>query len=67
MHCVICGVFLNDENQAGLNCLGCKQEREVDRKAREQVISVNYCYRCGRPYHPDDMSIQHESCFVEDI
>jgi NMD protein affecting ribosome stability and mRNA decay len=61
MYCILCGTLLQADNQRGLVCRVCKQERE-EKKTRETVIHVQYCYSCGYPYHPNDASIRHESC-----
>ena len=67
MHCVNCGSSLHGENQAGLICQPCKQERGKSRKSWEQPIYIQYCFRCGRLYHPHDTSIQHLFCPGEEI
>lgn len=66
MHCVICGLLLTNENQMGLVCVLCRRDPQDLRKSGEQVITVRYCSRCGRPYQPADASIQHESCSLAD-
>jgi hypothetical protein len=62
MYCVICGQLLQEQNQEGIICRACKQERRERRKDAEQIIRVHYCFSCGSPYHPTDTSIQHLSC-----
>ena len=59
MHCVLCGVPLNDANQIGLICLNCRQTREEKKPSKSEQIQVRYCYRCGISYCPNDTSIQH--------
>jgi len=63
MYCVLCGALLHADNQRGLVCRVCKQEREA-KNTRGTVIHVQYCSSCGQPYHPTDASIQHEHCGV---
>lgn len=65
MYCVNCGSALHSENQAGLVCQPCKQAREKKRRGEEQPICIGYCFGCGKPYHPNDTSIQHLSCSTE--
>jgi predicted amidophosphoribosyltransferase len=62
MYCVNCGSFLHSTNQAGLVCQACKQEREQHPRVEKEPIAICYCFRCGKPYHPHDTSIQHTSC-----
>jgi len=67
MHCVLCSIPLTDENGAGLVCKTCKPDPRKDKNAREQVIMVAYCLKCGQPYHPLDKSVRHRSCFPGDM
>lgn len=62
MHCVNCGNLLSNGNQAGLVCQPCKQAQQRKRRGEEKPVAIYYCFRCGKPYHPDDASIQHLSC-----
>lgn len=62
MHCVACGISLHNNNQAGLVCQICKQEREGNKRSRGQAVAVRYCFACGRVYHPEDTSVRHLSC-----
>src|SRR5258708_16884716 len=57
MCCVLCGIALQDENQEGLLCRHCKQS--MNKRNREHIICVHYCFCCGKPYQPDDTSIRH--------
>ncbi len=64
MYCVICGIFLRDDRQAGLVCRECGRQRRAQEKRFRRgngglPIRVYYCFRCGRPYQPDDRSICH--------
>ena len=65
MHCVLCGNPLQSGNQAGLVCQFCKLVREKRHKNDEQPLVIRYCFRCGKPYHPRDSSIQHPLCGAE--
>ncbi len=64
MYCVLCGVFLQDNNQEGILCHDCKQTQKGNRTIRGLVIRVDYCYACGQPYRPADASIWHVTCFA---
>ncbi len=64
MYCVLCGIFLRENNQAGIVCQGCKQEHRAREKRYRRrngglPICVRYCFRCGKPYTPDGPSIRH--------
>ena len=65
MHCVLCGNPLQNGNQAGLVCQLCKLARTTRRRHDEQALVIRYCFRCGKPYHPRDSSIQHPLCGAE--
>jgi predicted nucleic acid-binding Zn ribbon protein len=62
MHCVVCGTLLHAENQTGLGCWDCKHKHQENRRTRGMPIRVNYCYICGKAFHPSDASIKHENC-----
>lgn len=66
MYCILCGIFLHNKNQEGIVCQDCKYDvRKREHRARrtgcreQTIIGVHYCYRCGQPYRPTDLSIQH--------
>jgi uncharacterized CHY-type Zn-finger protein len=59
MFCVSCGVALTDENQQGIGCKACRQALE---RKQIQLVDVNYCYSCGKPFTPADHAITHGYC-----
>ena len=65
MYCVNCGSLLQSDNRAGLVCQPCRQVREKKRRNDERPLVIRYCFRCGKPYHPRDTSIQHPFCGAE--
>ncbi len=73
MYCVLCGIYLREENQQGTVCLDCKQVHSEQERRKKRVgrrpltaccllIRVQYCFLCGQPYQPADASIWHASC-----
>jgi predicted amidophosphoribosyltransferase len=58
MFCIHCGISLTQENQRGLVCQACKEELHTLKAA----ITVTYCFTCGKPYRPLNMSIKHLNC-----
>lgn len=63
MYCVKCGSLLQRDNPTGLVCQPCKQAYEKQKhRSGEQPVCIHYCFRCGRPYQPQDSSIHHRFC-----
>jgi NMD protein affecting ribosome stability and mRNA decay len=62
MHCVLCGVTLTNENRVGLVCTSCRIERGKSNRAPHIILTVLYCYMCGKSVQAAGHDIGHPAC-----
>lgn len=61
MFCISCGVALTENNQEGIVCQTCRYAFE---RKEAQIVTVKYCYICGKRFIPSDSAISHSHCLT---